>query len=116
MVRLVVGYVMKPETTLKIAENMGYSPNKKTPMGARLYINRYIREHNPKFPVFVAADYPPFKGEFLAYVLVTRYEDGDRNREFKERPLDRKVSDILAKLGGMEQGDNWWWGAVVHRW
>lgn len=85
-------------------------------MGARLYLNRYLRDYNPRFPVFVAVDYPPFKGKSLAYVLVLRYEDGDRKRQFKERPVDLKVSQLLGELGGIEHGDNWWWGAVVHRW
>ncbi|GLB42393.1 hypothetical protein LshimejAT787_1104080 [Lyophyllum shimeji] len=94
MVRLGSGYVMKAELGMKIAATLGINPEQNNIQNARVHINRYTQARIPNFPMLRGIEYAPFQPDF-AYILVTRHEDDNRKRKFKERPLDLGILSIV---------------------
>ncbi|GLB42401.1 hypothetical protein LshimejAT787_1104160 [Lyophyllum shimeji] len=114
MVLLGSGYVMKAELGMKIAAKLGINPEQNNIFHARVHINRYTQARNPNFPMLRGIEYAPFQPDF-AYILVTRQDDDNRKRKFKERPLDLRVKRAFMQLGELEEGDIQW-DTVRWRW
>ncbi|GLB42405.1 hypothetical protein LshimejAT787_1104200 [Lyophyllum shimeji] len=109
MVLLGSGYVMKAELGMKIAAKLGIDPEDNDVLNARVHINRYTQARIPNFPMLRAIVYTPFRpGDAFAYILVTRQEDDNPKRKFKERPLDLRVKRAFMRLGELEEGDIQW--------
>ncbi|GLB42442.1 hypothetical protein LshimejAT787_1104570 [Lyophyllum shimeji] len=109
MVLLASGYVIKAELGMKIAAKLGINPEQNNIFNARVHINRYTQARIPNFPMLRGIEYAPFQPDF-AYILVTRHEDDNRKRKFKERLLDMRVKRAFMRLVEveLEEGDLQW--------
>ncbi|KAJ8474952.1 hypothetical protein ONZ45_g15776 [Pleurotus djamor] len=115
---LMSGYVMKRQTSVKVAEHLGIQPQgDTTTLAALVAINRYIRKnHNSlRLPELDSVLHPQFKPDDCPHMLGVMVNYGERDGKFEEDPKYKPVKQIYMSLGDLVEEDFWWDTVCVPR-